>query len=524
MSRNFILFALLAGAFACAEAGGGSGDFAEGGIGGSGISQGPITEFGSLFVNGIEWFLDDAEIEFDGETVAIAGLLESEKTARFNLGMVVRVKGTIDSSTGIGQAERVFFDDEIEGPVSAIVDVSVLGGPVSSELTVLGQQILIEEGVTRCFDEPTIEDGALDFPCDTIEVGDVVEISGLRDEQREVFLATSVERQSVSQGPTEVELKGIVSDFDASASTFMLGSVTVRFDVTSTDLSDLPGDEVADGMVVEVKGTLSESDDNVIVADEIELEESFDDDDVDEFSTTGFVNGCVEASICGAVFFVGNQQVDASGEIEFEHGNASMLVNGRRIEVEGELIGGILIAEEIEFEDQEVRVYAAIAQAEDINVAAGSFTLLGIEIRVLPSTRFEDDRDGDQDFGVGAISAGDFLEVRGQADAQGVLTAFRVERDDSDAIRLYENVESFNALTGELVILGVTVPTTDEDTDFTIDAGQDPFAVTQACFFEILEEGDFVEVKGDRDDSDTELLLAVKDVELKKRDATPCGP
>jgi hypothetical protein len=119
MSRNFILFALLAGAFACAEAG----DYAEGGIGGSGISQGPITEFGSIFVNGIEWFLDDAEIEFDGETLTIAGFNESQKTALFNLGMVVRVEGTIDSN-GDHWAERVFFDDEIEGPVS---DPGVLG-------------------------------------------------------------------------------------------------------------------------------------------------------------------------------------------------------------------------------------------------------------------------------------------------------------------------------------------------------------------------------------------------------------
>jgi hypothetical protein len=522
MSRNFILFALLAGAFACAEAGGGSGDFAEGGIGGSGISQGPITEFGSLFVNGIEWFLDDAEIEFDGETVAIAGFNESQKTALFNLGMVVRVEGTIDSSTGIGQAERVFFDDEIEGPVSGAVDEVDMGVPGQfRELTVLGQSILLEEGVTQFFDEKTPEAGAPDFGFTTIDVGDVVEISGLLDDRVEeagvlVLLATSVERQEASQGPTEVELKGIVSGFDAFNSTFMLGIVTVQFDVTSTDLSDLPGDEVADGMVVEVKGTLSESDDNVIVADEIELEESFDDDDVDEFSTTGFVNGCVEASICGAVFFVGNQQVDASGEIEFEHGNASMLVNGRRIEVEGELIGGILIAEEIEFEDQEVRVYAAIAQAEDIDVAAGSFTLLGIEIRVLPSTRFEDDRDGDEDFGVNKMSAEDFLEVRGQADAQGVITAFRVERDESDEIRLYGNLESFDALTGELVILGVTVPTS--GAAFKIDA--DPSGVEKECFFSNLEEGDFVEVKGD-DDSDTELV-SVKDVKLVKEGATSC--
>ncbi|MFP8871609.1 MAG: hypothetical protein VCB43_09420, partial [Myxococcota bacterium] len=110
MSRHFILFALLAGAFACAEAGGGSGDFAEGGIGGSGISQGPITEFGSIFVNDIEWFLDDAEVEFDGGA-PIVDLNDAEVSALFDVGMVVRVEGTIDTSTEppTGQAERVYF-------------------------------------------------------------------------------------------------------------------------------------------------------------------------------------------------------------------------------------------------------------------------------------------------------------------------------------------------------------------------------------------------------------------------------
>jgi hypothetical protein len=229
------------------------------------------------------------------------------------------------------------------------------------------------------------------------------------------------------------------------------------------------------------------------------------------------VNGFTDID---AIFFVGNQKVELKVDVEFEHGNASMLDNGRRVEVEGELIDGILEVEEIEFEDQEVRVYAAIAQAEDIDVEADSFTLLGIEIRVFPSTRFEDKTPDDvPDFGLDAISAGDFLEVRGQVDPQGVITAFRVERDDSDPIRLYGNLESFNALTGELVILGVTVPTS--GADFKIDADPDPLKVDKECFFSNLEEGDFVEVKGDRDDSDTELVLA-EDVKLVKEGATSC--
>ncbi len=42
----------------------------EGGIGGTGatdVSRGPIEGFGSIFVNGVEWEIDLAEVELDDE-------------------------------------------------------------------------------------------------------------------------------------------------------------------------------------------------------------------------------------------------------------------------------------------------------------------------------------------------------------------------------------------------------------------------------------------------------------------------
>jgi len=49
--------------------GGGGGNGADGGIGGTGItgiSAGQIQRFGSVFVNGVEWETESAEIEFEG--------------------------------------------------------------------------------------------------------------------------------------------------------------------------------------------------------------------------------------------------------------------------------------------------------------------------------------------------------------------------------------------------------------------------------------------------------------------------
>ena len=52
---KFIFLASLGFALACSVDSGGSGsNFANGGIGGTGVSEGPITGFGSIFVNGIK--------------------------------------------------------------------------------------------------------------------------------------------------------------------------------------------------------------------------------------------------------------------------------------------------------------------------------------------------------------------------------------------------------------------------------------------------------------------------------------
>jgi hypothetical protein len=502
MSRYFILIALLAGAFACAESGGG---LAEGGIGGSGISQGPITEFGSIFVNGIEWELDGAEVEIDG--VVEPGLSSDQDLSDlFNRGMVVRVEGTIDTSTEppTGQAERVFFDHEIEGPVS---DVPVLRNDLGDpgqfkELTVLGKKILIEEGATN------FSDGPAGF--DTIVVDDVVAISGLVDEVGVVW-ATYVEKKGpFVPGVTVVELKGKVLA-PLTETTFMLGSVTVEFG--SADLSDLPEGVVEDGMV-EVKGTLSDV--GEIQASKIELDIPRDDDDVaeDEFSTTGFVNCTLDCADFD--FSIGNQRVDAMGA-EFKNGDASMLEDGRRVKVEGELIDGLLKANEIEFKDQEARVHAAFEDVDDIDLVAGSFKLLGIEIQVIPSTRVID-------FDLGNLMAGESLEVRGIVNAPGVITAFRVRNRgiDDRGIRLDGPVE-FNETAGQFTIMGVTV-FTDDLTVFEID---DPMGTTEpvskTCFFENLNEGDFVEVRGDKDFPAifTDASDAATDVTLVKDNPCP---
>ncbi len=63
----------------------GLGQLATGGIGGTGISSGPITAFGSVFVNGVEYDIDQATLTRNGQPAS--GQNE------YRIGEYVTVKG-----------------------------------------------------------------------------------------------------------------------------------------------------------------------------------------------------------------------------------------------------------------------------------------------------------------------------------------------------------------------------------------------------------------------------------------------
>lgn len=139
---------------ACGGGGGGGGDSVAvsspptsggggGGIGGSGqstTSSGTIDGFGSIFVNGVRFDTDDAEVIIDGE-------VRGEEVLR--LGMVVLVSGEVDDDGVNGTAERVLYDNELTGPIARI-EINADGN--SKLLTILGINVIVEcgDGIRRC--------------------------------------------------------------------------------------------------------------------------------------------------------------------------------------------------------------------------------------------------------------------------------------------------------------------------------------------------------------------------------------
>ena len=310
--------------------GGGGGMTAGGGIGGSGImSSGTISAFGSIVVNGTEFDTSNAVIIVNGDEIGVGDEIVLDN---LDIGRVVTVEGTGNLDDISAVAVRVIYNDNVEGPVE---DVSVIDG-TTKEIVVLGQTVIVN--VITKFKETTF---------DTIAIDDVVEVSGYSDDTGAIR-ATFVEKIGDITAILEYEVTGFVANLDTDSETFKINDLTV--DYSSADTSALPGNEPADGLLVEVEGTLDPTS-GVMIATKIELEEELGDGDADEIEVMGFVTKIISENNI-IKFKIGNQEVHVDSDPEivvYVDGDPSDIAPGQKLEAEGSLVDGILFADEIEF-------------------------------------------------------------------------------------------------------------------------------------------------------------------------------
>ncbi len=451
------LAAVLAG---CSSSAGDGSASNNNGIGGTGVtSSGTIDGFGSIFVNGIRY-------DTDASIITIDGVPGTENDLR--LGMIVTVTGSVQQAQLTGIAATIDFDDDLQGPVSAVTD----NGDGTKTLAVLGIDVLVDE-TTTAFDGTSFA---------TLGVGDLVEVSGFTDPAGDI-IATRVEREGAFVADaSEVELQGTVSGL--AGMMFTLGGFTV--DATLADLSDLPGGMLADGQTVEVDGTLNAAMDT-ITATEVELEDGpFDiaDGEVE-------LEGVITNYVSDADFQVAGQQVNAStASLEPV---SLVLADGLQVEVEGELVGGVLIADEVEAREGDIELGATI-QNLAITDGVGTITLgyVGgsVTVNVNGLTQLEDDSGMFDPIAWDDLRIGDYLEVNALLGSGG-LQATEVELDSADDDRIEGPVTAFVANTS-VSVLGVTFTTA--GADFS-DENDNP--ITEGAFYAGLALGDLVEVQDD---------------------------
>ena len=199
-----------------------------GGIGGTGITGfGVVQKFGSIFVNGREYFLDgNTRITRDGVPVA-------EKTLR--LGDVVSVQGRIDPATGRGLAAEVNSELALQGAVEKV-------DAASGTLTVLGQTVRVTPA--------TLGDDGGNAPLARIRPGEHIAVSGFA-RSRGSWLATRIE--PVAAGNTSFVLSGEVQGIDRAHG---------RLRVAGQELIAVPGTlpaGLAVGHSVRVQGVYDKS-------------------------------------------------------------------------------------------------------------------------------------------------------------------------------------------------------------------------------------------------------------------------
>ena len=443
-TRLTTLIALASTIFLFACMGGGEGGTGvTDNTGGGDISRGQITGFGSIFVNGVEFETTDSTISLDG-----ASGTESD----LKLGMVVTVKGTINPDGLTGTADSVSVEEVIQGLVQA---------KGNNTLTVLNHTVELPSNVRF--------DGVQDIDGITA-MTDYVEVSGYVVSEG-VISATRVELL----GSSESGIFGTVSDLGAQ--TFKIGpDLTVNF--SGAELSDFPNNQITNGLYVEVEGTF-DTNSGVLTAASVEYAR-ISVDDVDEIEIEGFVTNVVSVTN----FVINDVPVQIDATTEFKGGSADEIVVGLFIEVEGSLIDGTLIANEVEFYDG-VRVEGEVG-----SLGANTFTVAGmggLTIQVDNLTDFSNGSFND-------LTQGSRIRIRGFQQNETTVMARRIDTISAgNDASLQGNVTAIADPIFDINGVEINTSLISENTGFIVDGE----VKNSTEFFSSLDVGeDVVEAKG----------------------------
>jgi hypothetical protein len=390
-----------------------------GGVGGTGVIVYGIMTKGSIILGDKTFDAASADIVEDDAEVTEDELQD---------GMKVKLIGELSDDGVTGTAVSVEAEDEVQGRVSSL---NTAGNPPS--FVVLEQTVLT--------DDLTVFDG---FPgADPDDINDMVvdqfvEVHGLRDANNDIR-ATRVELLAgeLDDDPEEPELKGTVSGL--SGFTFFIGSQEVNY---SGAVVKPAGATISNGDEVEVEGDLSGG---VLIATAVEREdledEEFKPDDGDAFEIEGYVRGFTAHP---GDFMVGSQMVRTSSSTEFKNGSELDLADGLLIEVEGVISGGVLLADEIEFERVRVKINAEATDSSNEDV-----TLLGLVFQITDLTEVE------SSLLPLPLATSTFYEIEGFQDSNGDLIAEQIEPGDSDRIEFRAKAVATNSVADTVTLLDV---------------------------------------------------------------------
>jgi Domain of unknown function (DUF5666) len=281
------------------------------GTGGTGaFASGPITGFGSIIVGGVHFDESAARIEGDD------GVARDRSELR--LGTVVDVDSG-EVSNGEAVASRVRIVSALIGRVDSVD---------TTTLVVNGESVRVN--ATTVFDDRFA--GGLAG----VAVGRVVEIYGFVFGGSGDLLATRVEP---NDGATTFKFRGIVAALDTTARSFRIGTQDFIYPGSVAGLNELRNGALVRVIVATTRDTSGRWTVNSISSGVPVVDDR----------SEAHANGLITSFTSSASFEVDGRPVDASGA-RIEGGP---LAAGQRVEVEGRLQAGVLVASEVQVENEE---------------------------------------------------------------------------------------------------------------------------------------------------------------------------
>ena len=289
------------------------------GIDRGGVGSGPITSLGSIWVNGVRYTTNNADVYINGELSTDSNLA---------VGQVVVVEASIPDS-GLAIGEAVVYESNLQGPTSAI-DV------LNSRFVALGQTVIAD---SRTSFGPGITPADLSG----LALDDVVEISGLV-ETSGLVRATRIERET--DIGYQIQLSGTVTDL-VSGLSFKIGDQLIDYSGASS-VEGFPGGLLSDDDKVRVVGDVFGASGEILATSVGYRGDTV----LTEVGDEGEVEGLITDFVSPFSFHLAGFDIVTNAQTDYSGGTAADLANNIRIEVEGAFdSSGSLIAEQIEFRE-----------------------------------------------------------------------------------------------------------------------------------------------------------------------------
>ncbi len=327
------------------------------GLGGTGITMGRVTAFGSVYVNGIEFNTDNATFMRNG--------ISFENQDDFSTGEIVKITGIRDENRKTGTATEVIFSNVLEGTVTTIAS--------GNRIEILAQKVSIDK-LTIFHGFELLSDLTLN---NRVEVSGFVTKTGI--------IATSIKliSEQLVTG-ANLKLEGYISHLNLSAQTFKLNQLNI--DYSLAQFKEITLAELKDGLYL-IINTQQEIQNNILQASSIA---PF--NDPLEAGVYYEIEGYVTEPDALSNFAINLDIAPASSEASFDSNTVNGFILDSHIIIRGTVNQqNVLVAEEVKILDNSRLDIALEANIESIDLINSRIVLLGQSMTINDFTLFSDD-------------------------------------------------------------------------------------------------------------------------------------